>query len=88
MSNEYNRLIAYVLWIVRNDSSKPERVIIQRKQGLWLPLSKKKYKLTLRNLRLYLDELKQYDPSIVEVCIDKISRIGIIQWRTHNEDKV
>lgn len=80
MSNEYNRLVGYILHIIRSGQSTPERVIVQRRQGLVLPISQKKYKLTLRNLKIYLNEMKQYDPTIKEICVDKICRVGIIEW--------
>lgn len=81
MASEYSRLIAYVLWITREGKKKPERIFIQRKEKIVLPITQKEYKLTLRNLKIYLKELKTHDSSIKEICIDKISRVGLLYWK-------
>lgn len=79
-TNFYNKLLGYLLWIKREDGS-CERVQILRTEKLLLPKSQKEYKLTLRNLRLYLNELVETDPTIVEVCIDRLARVGKISWK-------
>lgn len=78
-TNFYNKLLGYVLWIKRQDGSIEQRQIL-RTERLILPKSGKKYKITLRNLKLYLEELAEVDSTIVEVCIDRLARVGIISW--------
>jgi len=78
-TNFYNKLLGYLLWIKREDGS-VERVQVLRTGKLTLPTTQKKYKLTLRNLKLYLEELAKADPTIVEVCIDRLARVGKIRW--------
>lgn len=78
-TNFYNRLLGYILWIDREGAGAPEQVYIPREELLALP-SGKKYKVTLRNLKLYLQELREADPSIVAVQIDRLSRVGKLVW--------
>ena len=80
MKNRYDPLIGYVIWITREPGSSPERRYLLRAHGMIMPKTEQKFKVTLRNVKLYLDELKEIDPTITEVCIDKLSRVGIQQW--------
>lgn len=74
--NIYNRLVGYILWIDRGIDDPPEQVHIQRGQRI----GDKRYKVTLRNIKLYVQELKEKDPTITAVMIDRISRCGRIRW--------
>jgi len=40
----------------------------------------KEYKITLRNLKLYLQDLKKVDPKIKSIQIDRLSRVGKLKW--------
>jgi len=79
-TNFYNKLIGYVLWVERSSSVQPEQIYALRGSKLKLPLSNKEYKVTLRNLKLYLRELKEADPTITKVMIDRLSRVGVLKW--------
>lgn len=75
-TNVYNRLIGYVLWINRKGAQAPERVYALRGKLL----GPKKYKVTLRNLKLYCEQLKKEDPTITSIMIDRLSRCGELKW--------
>ena len=79
--NRYDRLLGYVLWIQYSDGRIEQKQILRgKKRRLKLPISGKEYKVTLRNVHLYLEELQEADPTIVEVCIDRLSRVGVVGW--------
>jgi predicted DNA-binding antitoxin AbrB/MazE fold protein len=75
----YNKLLGYILWIDREGVDTPQQVFISKDRKVELP-SGKKYKVTLRNLKLYLMELKEQDPTIRSVQIDRLSRVGRVSW--------
>ena len=75
-TNVYNRLVGFVLWISREGGGPPERVYALRGKRI----GDKQYKVTLRNVKLYIEELKKKDPSIVEVMIDRLARCGKVRW--------
>lgn len=80
MANRYDPLIGYVIWITRSANPTPERRYLLRAHGMIMPKSGNKFKVTLRNVKLYLKELKEVDPAVIEVCIDKLARVGIQTW--------
>lgn len=79
-TNVYNRLIGYVLWINRKDTQIPERVYALRGSLL----GPKQYKVTLRNVKLYCEQLRQEDPTIESIMIDRLSRCGELKWDEHD----
>ena len=80
-TNKYNRLLGFVLWIKHSDGRVEQKQILRgKKHRVKLPISGKEYKVTLRNLQFYLEELQELDSSIVEVCIDRLSRVGVVTW--------
>jgi len=85
-SNPYNRLLGYLLWIDREGAKEPELVYVPRNTKLKLP-SGKEYKVTLRNIRLYLIDLRKIDPTIIAVQVDKLSRVGKFKWPKDKEKK-
>ena len=78
-TNFYNRLLGYILWIDREGIKEPERVFIARESKVKLSCGKE-YKITLRNLKLYLQDLKKVDPKIKSIQIDRLSRVGKLKW--------
>jgi hypothetical protein len=78
-ANIYNKLIGYVLWINRKNVEAPQRIYVIK----GTLMGSKKYKVTLRNVKLYIEELKKEDPTITSVTIDKLSSCGVYRW---NED--
>jgi len=84
-TNFYNRLLGYILWIERKDVIQPEQVYVSRETKLTLS-SGKQYKITLRNLKLYLMDLKKVDPTIISVQIDRLSRVGKLKWAEGNSN--
>lgn len=78
-TNFYNRLLGYILWIDREGLKESERVFISRDSKVKLSCGKE-YKITLRNLKLYLQDLKNLDPKIKSIQIDRLSRVGKLKW--------
>jgi len=94
MSDGYNTLLGYILWIVREDGSeqKIHAMVARDAEGkkipsLKLPISGKEYKVTERNVKLYLSELKEQDPSIIYVDIDRLSRMGRMRWEDKDDNQ-
>lgn len=85
-TNVYNRLLGYYVWIEREGSNQPELVFYDKEEPLVLPITGKEYVVTLRNLKLYLEELQKADPSIESVMIDKLSRVGKLRFKEKDED--
>ncbi len=75
-TNVYNKLVGYILWINRKDAQAPERVYVLKHNRL----GPKQYKVTLRNVKLYCEQLKKDDPTIVSIMIDRLSRCGELKW--------
>lgn len=84
-TSAYNRLLGYYVWIERENVESPELVFYDKDEPLELPLSGKQYVVTLRNLKVYLEELQQADPTITMVVIDRLSRVGRILFRSEND---
>jgi hypothetical protein len=78
-TNFYNKLLGYILWIDREGSPEPEQVYIPRESKVKLSCGKE-YKITLRNLKLYLVDLKKIDPTILSIQIDRLSRVGKLKF--------
>ena len=78
-TNFYNKLLGYILWVDREGAKAPEQVYIAKESTLTSPEGKC-YKVTLRNIKLYLKALKKADPTITTVQIDRLSRVGKITW--------
>ena len=85
-TNRYNRLLGYILWIT-NINGEKEKVYFQRPTLMVCPISRKKYKITERNLKLYINELKESNPDIVSVEIHRISAIGLIRWSKEDDEE-
>ncbi len=79
-TNIYNRLLGYYVWIERKGSDYPELVFYDKEDPLVLPITGKEYVVTLRNLKLYLEELRESDSSIEAVMIDRLSRVGKLKF--------
>ena len=77
MAELYEPLVGFNLWISRSGQARAELKVIARE--LVLPKSKKTYKLTLKNLKVFIDELLETDPTIQQIQIDRITSVGIIK---------
>ena len=87
IKNFYNRLLGYILWIDREGIKEPERVFVSRESKLALS-DGKQYKITLRNLKLYLVDLEKKDSKIISIQIDKVSRVGKMVWPWKVQKKI
>lgn len=77
MAELYEPLVGFNLWITRDGQEQPELKSISGE--LVLPKSKKQYKLTLKNLKVYITETFELDPTIREIQIDRIISVGIVR---------
>jgi len=48
-----------------------------------LPISKKEYKVTLKNIKTYLAELLQVDDTITKVEIERATHVGSYERKDH-----
>ena len=83
-SRRYERNACFYLWVY-SDKEKPELVPMPVKEKIFLPISQKYYKTTLKNIKTYLGELLEYDDSIVKVEIERGTHVGSIE-RNGDED--
>jgi len=83
MAESYEPLVGFNLWVVIEDEEKPKLVFLTKE--LILPKSKKKYKLTLKNLKVYIQELMDINPAINEVQIDRINSVGTVKKGSEND---
>lgn len=77
MAELYEPLVGFNLWILKEGEEKSHLEFVTKE--LHLPKSKKTYKLTLKNLKVYIKELMDLDPIIKEIQIDRINSVGIIR---------
>jgi hypothetical protein len=48
-------------------------------QMLRLPISNKEYKTTLKNIKVYLQELLEFDNEIINVEIERATHVGSLR---------
>jgi len=75
-SRRYERNACFHLWIYKQGVSQPQLEIKPISQGLDLPISKKHYKVTLKNIKTYLTELLETDSTIEKIEIERASHVG------------
>lgn len=77
MAKIYEPLVGFNLWVSREGQKKAELKYVAGQ--LVLPKSKKTYKLTLKNLKVFINELLELDPTIKQVQIDRINSVGLVK---------
>jgi len=75
-SRRYERNACFYLWIYREGFAEPQLKPIPSNESLTLPVSKKSYKVTLKNIKAYLAELLQVDDTITKVEIERATHVG------------
>lgn len=73
--NHYEKTIAFALHVFRGDEA--ENIILEKR--MTLPVSKKEYKVTAKNVQIYCKELFQSDLNIKRIEIDRISFFGTLE---------
>lgn len=73
--NKYEQTVAFVLHAFCGDEY-IEEVCLQ--EDFQLPISKKIYKATLKNVDKFIEEYLQLNTSITSIRLDRISHIKII----------
>lgn len=63
------------MWVFK-EGTEPQLTALPKASRLELPLSKKKYKTTLKNVKVYISELLQLDTTITRVEIERATHIG------------
>lgn len=76
MTRKYERNACFYLWIYKNGIEKPLLQPIPKNKKIELPLSQKSYKVTLKNLKIYLSEILESDPSILKIEIERATHVG------------
>lgn len=71
---KYERTVAFVVNIWR-DGKDVDQIHLQ--QEMVLPLSQKTYKVTLKNVEVYIEELCKLDSLITSIRLDRISHVKI-----------
>jgi hypothetical protein len=74
-SRQYERNACFYLWVYRLDKE-PQLQVVPTTSELILPISQKKYKITLKNLKTYLAEVLQQDSTIIKIEIERGSHVG------------
>lgn len=74
--NKYEQTVAFILVLYR-DGQKEEQIYLQ--DEMTLPISKKVYKTTYKNVDVYIKELLQSDLTIKTIRLDRISHIKIYE---------
>lgn len=82
-SRKYERNACFYLWLFR-DHADPEIIPLPIHQMLLLPLSKKPYKTTLKNVKVYINELLLLDASIVKAELERATHIGSFERRSQD----
>ena len=74
----YDHVVGFYLHI-KNEGEKELKVLyLDRQATLLLPISKKKYKTTLKNVKAYCKELLGANSNITDITIDVVRRHGRI----------
>ena len=74
--NHYEPTVAFWLHVYSNDKLVDD-IFLQEK--MVLPVSKKVYKITAKNLQVYCQELLKARPEVTRIEIDRISFVGAIE---------
>ena len=77
-SRKYERNSCFYLWIYKDDVD-PQLVPLPTNNQLYLPITKKYYKTTLKNIKVYINELVDFDNTIVKVEIERATHIGSVE---------
>lgn len=80
--NSYEQTRAFDLFIVKKgQKEKVEKHTVANQ--VVLPKSKKEYKVTLKNVKVYIEELMELNPEIEAVEIYRISFSGLYKRKTN-----
>ena len=71
--DKYERTVAFAINVFRGNHI--EQLHVQ--EVMTLPVSKKEYKVTLKNVEVYIEELLQADKTITSIRLDRISHVKI-----------
>ena len=82
-SRTYERNACFYLWFYREGFKEPQLKPIPIGEVVFLPISKKEYKVTLKNIKTYLAELLQVDDTITKVEIERATHVGSYERKDH-----
>lgn len=80
----YERNSCFYLWIYR-EGFEPQMKAIPTSSTIKLPISGKTYKVTLKNIKTYLNELLTIDDTILKVEIERASHVGSVDPEKEKE---
>ncbi len=75
-TRRYERNACFYLWIYRDGFDSPQMKALPIKDEIVLPVSQKRYKTTLKNIKTYLAELLEVDDTITKVEIERATHVG------------
>jgi hypothetical protein len=82
--NKYEQTVAFVLIAFEREPTgqlkQLEQVYLQ--EDFELPISKKRYKATLKNVEVYIQEYRELHPSVKSIRLDRISHIKVYDCET------
>lgn len=79
-NRKYEPIVGFDLWITRSNKSEKITSRLTLATEMELPISKKKYKVTLKNVKTYVEELHELDPTILNIHIYRISAVGVYNF--------
>lgn len=74
MNRKYERNTCFYLWVYKEQE--PELILLPTNKQLFLPISNKYYKTTLKNIKVYINELLEFDRSIKKAELERATHIG------------
>lgn len=78
--NKYEQTVAFVVIpFVEQDGELVERTPIYLQDEFELPVSKKTYKATLKNVDVFITEYMEANPEVQSVRLDRISHIRVYE---------
>lgn len=86
-SRTYERNACFYLWFYREGFNEPQLKPIPIGETVMLPISKKTYKVTLKNIKTYLAELLQVDDTIIKVEIERATHVGSYERKDYIDSK-
>lgn len=75
-SRRYERNACFYLWVYRKGFDEPQMQALPIDKQIVLPVSKRSYKTTLKNIKSYLAELLEVDDTITKVEIERATHVG------------
>lgn len=78
--NRYEQTVAFIVIVfVEEEGSLVEKERLYLQEEFELPISKKRYKSTLKNVEVFIEEYMQVNYEIKTIRLDRISHVNIYE---------